>query len=424
LYDWLDTSSVTAGDSGGASDNQSLPLERQLNMKIKDQNESKSSSAPCAFQFAFHRLRFGVLAALLLAGLLASVARAQSDVPGVGGKRGVPVTQANLYIGADMRPVVMLDPSDPNFPTKLVQAVTGVYYQIVASQPAVRLGGLADDIAARMPDIVTIEEGTLLRNQSPGDLLFGGKTPATNVVFDYVQILVDSLAARGVHYAVVSSSDEWDVEMPMLNLQTGTIDDIRQTDREAILVRTDLPPGQFHAVNPQKGHFANAIVFPSIGLTFTRGWCSVDVSVRGRDFRCICAHLEEETAPQIQELQAEELLNGPANTTLPVMILGDFNTDPFGRDGSYAYDVFPAAGFSDAWAVMHPDNLTGGLTWGHDPLLADPTVAFNRRVDFVFYKGAGFVPTLADVVDLGLDRTQPPLWASDHASLSANFLLP
>jgi len=34
-----------------------------------------------------------------------------------------------------------------------------------------------------------------------------------------------------------------DVELPMLNLQTQTIDDARLTDRDAILIRTDLPPG-------------------------------------------------------------------------------------------------------------------------------------------------------------------------------------
>ena len=390
-------------------------------MKTKDQNEGKRSFTSRAGQFAFHRLRCGLLAALLLSGLLAS---AQSEGPGVGGKRSVDVMQANLYIGADMRPIVMLDPTDPDYLSKLVGSVTAVYYQIVASQPAVRLGGVADAIVARNPDIVTVEEATLLRNQSPGDLFLGGTTPATNVVFDYVQMLVDALAARGAHYAVVSSSDEWDVEMPMLNLQTGGIDDVRQTDREAILIRTDLPPGQFRAANPQNGHFADAIVFPSIGLTFTRGWCSADVSIRGRDFRCICAHLEEETAPDIQALQAQELLSGPVNTSLPVMILGDFNTDPFERDGSYAYDLFPAAGFSDAWAILHPDNLTGGLTWGHDALLANPAGAFNRRIDFVLYKGAGFVPTQAEVVHLGLDRSKPPLWASDHASLNADFLLP
>jgi endonuclease/exonuclease/phosphatase family metal-dependent hydrolase len=105
------------------------------------------------------------------------------------------------------------------------------------------------------------------------------------------------------------------------------------------------------------------------------------------------------------------------------MICGDFNADPLHRDGSTAYDKFVHAGFRDAWADTHRRNLTGGLTWGHDELLADPGMPFDRRIDLVFFKGLGFVPTQASVVDMGLGRTEPPLWASDHAAVDAEFML-
>jgi endonuclease/exonuclease/phosphatase family metal-dependent hydrolase len=360
---------------------------------------------------------------LLAAALLVTALPAVAGPVCVGGKRGLDTMTVNLYIGGGIERVVALDPTDPDYLTKLVSTVTGVYYEVVASQPDVRLGGVADAIAARMPDIVAVEEGTLVCIQSPGDLIVGGTTPATNVVFDYVQILEDALAARGAHYAVVSTSDEWDVEMPMFNLETGGIDDVRQTDREAILVRTDLPRGQLRVWNPQDGHFTNVIVYPAIGLKVTRGWCSTDVSVRGQTFRYICAHLEEETAPQIQLLQAKELLCGPAKTFLPVLLCGDFNADPLHRDGSTVYDKFTGAGFRDAWADTHRRNLAGGLTWGHDELLADPTVPFNRRIDLVFYRGCGLMPVQSDVLDLWLGREEPPLWASDHAAVSAAFRL-
>ena len=327
----------------------------------------------------------------------------------------------NLYIGANAGRIAALDPSDPNYLYNLVSTVTGVYLEIVASQPAVRIGGVADEIVARMPDIVSVEEGTLLRVQSPGDLIVGGSTPATNVVYDYVQMLVDALEARGAHYAVKSQSVEWDIELPMLNLETSGIDDVRQTDREAILVRTDLPPGQLRVSNPHSGHFANLLVIPSVGLQFTRGWCSVDVFMRGQVFRFISAHLEEETSPAIQVLQAAELLDGPAQTPMPVILVGDFNTDPLHRDGSTAYDAFPAAGFHDTWAMLNQNNPAGGLTWGHDEFLADPTQLFDRRIDFVFYRGNSFVPQACDVTDLWLGRTSLPLWASDHAAVSAGF---
>ena len=369
-------------------------------------------------------LRRPANALLLIATTLALAMPAPASQPfGPGGKRSIKTMTVNLYIGAGTERILALDPTDPEYLTKLVTAVTGVYYEIVASQPQVRLQRVAAEIAARMPDIVAVEEATLLRNQSPGDLIVGGTSPATNVVFDYVEMLVTALEVRGAHYAVAATGNEWDIELPMLNLQTGTVDDVRQTDREAILVRTDLPRGQLHVSNPQNGNFTNVIGFPSLGLSILRGWCSVDVFCRGRVFRYICVHPEEETAPQIQILQAGELLDGPARVNMPVMICGDFNSDPLHRDGSLAYDSYTAAGFRDAWAVLHPRNPTGGLTWGHDELLADPSWPFDRRIDLVLYKGATFLPARADALDLGLDGTQPPLWASDHAAVSAAFLL-
>ena len=391
-------------------------------MKTKDQNKCVNVPHRHSLRFGFHGPRRGLLAALLLAGLLTSVAPAQAEVTGVGGKRGVDVMQINLCVGGNLHRAVALDPTDPNYVSNLIVAVTGIYYQIVDSQPQVLIEGVAEQIAARMPELVSIEEASLIRLQSPGDLAYGGRSPATNVVYDYLQILTDALAAQGVHYTVAAVTYGFDAEMPMFNLQTGTIDDARLTDREVILVRADLPPGQFRATNPQGGNFNNVVVTPT-GLPLWYGWCSVDVFVRGQNFRYICAHLTEETAPEIQVLEAQELLAGPANVELPVMIVGDFNADPFGRDGSIAYGLFPAAGFNDAWAALHPNIPAEGLTWGHDEFLANPAMPFDRRIDLVFYKGAGFVPTQADVVDMELGRTQPPLWASDHASVSASFQL-
>jgi len=359
-----------------------------------------------------------LLAAVVLIGM-ATPAPAQHGERG--GKRDLDVMTANLYVGGGIDRVMALSPSDPNYGAQLVGAVSGVFYEIVASQPEIRMHRLAAQIADRLPDVVALEEASLVRVQSPGDLLVGGTTPATAVVYDYVQILLKELKARGARHKVAVSADEMDVELPMLNLQSGQIDDARLTDRDVILVRADLPPGQLSVVRSQSGHFSNAILIPGLGLSVLRGWCSIDLFVRGRGVRCICTHLEEETAPQIQALQVQELLAGPAKTSLPVVLLGDFNADPLHRDGSFAYDLIPAAGFGDAWAALHRGHLTGGLTWGHDEYLANPALAFDRRIDLVFYRGKGLEPVRAQVTDLATGRLQPPLWASDHACVNAEF---
>jgi endonuclease/exonuclease/phosphatase (EEP) superfamily protein YafD len=120
-------------------------------------------------------------------------------------------------------------------------------------------------------------------------------------------------------------------------------------------------------------------------------------------------------------LQAIELIEGPANVRLPVILSGDFNADPLHRNGVETYDAFVAAGFDDAWAELHPHNPAGGLTWGHDEFLADPSVPMVWRLDVVWYRGLGLAPVAAEVLDLTLGREQPPLWASDHAAVTANF---
>ncbi len=364
---------------------------------------------------------------LVALSLLAAALPASASPNGAGGKRALDTMTMNLYIGTGVERVLTADPNDP---VALLTAVTGVYYELLGSQPTVRLHAVADQIAARKPDIVAVEEATLLRLQSPGDFIVGGTTPATDVVFDYLQILVDALNDHGVRYTVASVSQEWDIEMPMLHLDadgnwTGGFDDVRQTDREAILVRADLPPGQLTVANPQHGNFEWLLPVPGFDFSITRGWCSVDVFSRGQNYRYICAHLEEETVPIIQVLQAMELLAGPADTTLPVVLVGDFNSDPWNRDRAVSdvnpYLVILAGGFQDAWAALNQDNLGGGLTWGHDEFLANPTDTFDRRIDFVFFRGAGFVPTQAEVIDMVLDRTERPLWASDHAALTAEL---
>jgi len=87
--------------------------------------------------------------------------------------------------------------------------VTGVYYEIVASQPGIRLKGVADRIVARMPDAVAVEEASLIRMQSPGDLARAAAPWPPRLFMDYLQILVDALKARGAHYAVASTAKRW-----------------------------------------------------------------------------------------------------------------------------------------------------------------------------------------------------------------------
>jgi endonuclease/exonuclease/phosphatase family metal-dependent hydrolase len=341
---------------------------------------------------------------------------------GVGGKRDLDVMTVNLYVGADFSPVTTLDPLDPAYGLKFLNGVATIYGRIVAANFPVRAEALARQVAARAPDIISLQEVTQIRRRSPGDAIVGGNTPATGIVADYLAILLDALQRQGAHYAVASMDQNLDIEVPLAT-GSGAFDDLRLTDRDVILVRTDLPPGYLRVTNARNGNYNASLPLP-IGITVRRGWCSIDVEVRGRTVRVIDTHLEEalpQPLPDFQAYQAAELLAGPANTSLPVILAGDFNSDAYGNYGPSVYPLLTTlGGFVDAWSVARPGEP--GLTWGHDQFLADPSSLFSVRIDYVLYRGSRLHASDADVID-SIIRSTPPLWFSDHAAVTANVAI-
>jgi len=138
---------------------------------------------------------------------------------------------------------------------------------------------------------------------------------------------------------------------------------------------------------------------PIIGaLTIVRGWTSVDVQVRGQEFRFINTHLETDDFPLAQMAQAAALLAGPANTSMPVVIVGDLNSGPGGFTGTY--DVVIGAGFSDAWP--------GGIapTCGQASNLMNAASLLASRIDLVLFKGTfarGFGFNSGEIARVGED---------------------
>ena len=72
-------------------------------------------------------------------------------------------------------------------------------------------------------------------------------------------------------------------------------------------------------------------------IPIKRSWNSVDVQMWGQDFRFVSTHLEDDNplVPQFgmaQEAQAYELVSkgGPTNVDMPVMLVGDFNSNADG----------------------------------------------------------------------------------------------
>jgi endonuclease/exonuclease/phosphatase family metal-dependent hydrolase len=366
-----------------------------------------------------HSGKLGKLGVLFKAAVVAIVAigslstAAWSKDLGIGGPREVDVATMNLYVGAEVRTLATVGPAELPF------EVARIHAGIIASNFPERAKAIAQQIVARSPDVVGLQEVSLIRRQSPGDLIFGGMTPATNVEFDYLAILLGELEHYGGHYAVVSQVQDADVELPMF-VNPALIDDVRLTDRDVILMRTDLPPGQLRTSNPLSGNFTARLSVS--GVDFPRGWCSVDVQMRGRSFRFMDTHIEDFVpVPAVQSAQTDELLAIAAGSPLPVILVGDFNADAYGHYSPAIYPKLLNEGhFTDAWSVARPDAL--GLTWGHDELLADPTIPFLYRLDFILYRGGAFDAVDADVVDI-LIGPPPPLWPSDHGFVFATIAI-
>jgi len=79
--------------------------------------------------------------------------------------------------------------------------------------------------------------------------------------------------------------------------------------------------------NAQSGNFKTNLVIKVVdkNVTVLEGWASIDVQVHGRKIRFITTHLDA-FAPPIRLAQATEILRGPANTNMPIVLAGDMNT--------------------------------------------------------------------------------------------------
>ncbi len=351
---------------------------------------------------------------ITLLGTLSSVpVIAQQAVP-FAGDRVVTVMTRNVYNGVDDKLTAVATATSLG---DLYAKVAAVYQAYFTRNFPERAAALALEIEAKRPDLIGLQEAVLVRTDFPPD---GPATPATTVALDYIQILLNALALRGLHYEVVVQSINFDAELP-----SALGFDVRHTDREVILARADLKTSDLKLSNAQGGNFVTNCTIPSpiVGpITFRRGWVAVDVKIRGKSFRFISTHLDVACLPftsAIQQAQAAEVLSGPAATGLPVVLVGDFNSPSDGT--GVTYNNLIAAGFADA-------ALAGGVgsvpTCCQDADLLNAASILNSRIDFVLFRGA-FTVRGADVIgDTPADRTPSGLWPSDHAGVAATLELP
>jgi len=321
----------------------------------------------------------------------------------------------NLYQGSELTQAL----TAPSL-AALPKAVSAIEAEVAATDIPGRAEAWAKEVAHARPDVLALQEASLWRIQTPGTTLSGHQTPATTVLYDFIGSLIHDLAARGLHYTVVGAVNGLNIQGP-----DTTGNDLRLTDRVALLARADERPGQLRWSNVQSADYHTNPVLnvggPS-GLTVTvfNGWVSADFTKRGETFRVITTHLDG-FVPAIGDAQARELINGPANTTLPEVVMGDLNS-PADGSGSPARNDFLAAGFQDTWTATH--GSAAGFTAQPKVDLKAPAFGPTQRIDYVLTRGGFSADGMRVEGTNPGDKTASGLWPSDHAAIVAKLDLP
>jgi len=364
------------------------------------------------------------------------------SVPAHSAPPGKPVTvmSRNLYLGADIqRPVnaAVAAQLAGGTPQEIVVALANATHvsRAIVDQTnfPVRSKLLAAEIAETSPDLVGLQEVALWRSGLL-QLQQVGVPNATTVGYDFLQILLDDLAALGAEYEAVKIGNRADVESPSFTGSPfngtlgGTVRDVRLTMRDVILMKVDdglaetAEGGATYAHNLQ-------VTIAGATLNFTRGYDWVDVRAGATRLRFVNTHLEAFSS-DLALAQASEMLQATTAADRTTVIVCDCNSDPL-NDSTKPFDQFPhkapyelitgAGGFTDEWLEWAPANQ--GWTSGLSETVDDPTAEkFDHRIDMVFGRtssgGALDVDRGQVTGDEVTDRDPATgLWPSDHAGV-------
>lgn len=355
----------------------------------------------------FRRTALAVIAVVAATALMAPIADAK---PSKSKAPTITVMTRNIFLGGDIAKPI---------PAKTIEefelANTSLWEEVVGNDFAARAKLLANEIAKTKPDLIGLQEVALWR-KGPKD---GVTVNANEVVYDYLAMLRSALKAKGLKYSVGNVQPEADIEGP-----TSLGFDARLTMRDAILVKKR---DGLKITSKAGANFKARLKVPTVAgdVTVLRGWTSVEASLDGKKFRFVDTHLESFT-PTDRQAQARELVapGGPARSTKPVILVGDLNSDPQGRDGGdkVPYDDIVKAGFVDAWKQF--SSKPGYSCCFESGLTAPPPAPFDHRIDHILTKPKLKVLKAQVVGNDPKNRSSKGLWPSDHGGVVAKLKLP
>ncbi len=337
------------------------------------------------------------------------------------------VMTRNLYLGAVLDPVI----TSPT-PAEGYTAVGEIYKHMQDMNFNARAKLLGQEIEDANPDLIGLQEVSIWRRD---DVVDGPTTPATEVVYDYLELLMNNLEDRGLNYSVAVVQEEADLEFPT-DVRGGDNDgpdgvgdfDARLTMQDVILVKDGVKILGTGSANYPINASVNTNAFGPV--TVERGYTYADVRIdkkksKGTKFRFVNTHLESFNA-FVRNLQAGNLViaSGVTDTGMPTVVLGDMNSDP---DDPTTDPGPPAGGNNDAYETLMEDGLAdlgveeNTCCFGED--VRDPTPIFTSRIDHVLGK-VGVTELSSELIGTDpLNRSGTGLWPTDHGGVVAQLLV-
>ena len=329
---------------------------------------------------------------------------------------GIKVMSQNMYLGANIDLLLTADdPSD----------VAAVFQQLqISTQSGMfkRAQQMAYQIATEAPHLVGLQEVTTYQ--------MGGQT------LDFLYVLQQYLAyfhatfGTPLYSAVRNDNTTVFFRASAFN---PAFPDVTYTDGDAILVRQ----GVTLTGAPTTKQYDTYETFTVAGTSFANrhGYLAVTANIDGQAIRFGNTHLEVQAFAPTQVAQAAEFIEAFEDETLPVILVGDFNSaanhDAPADQTSDSYHMFRNAGYADIW--LRGAHSVGGYTCCQDATLTNASSELTQRLDLVLVRwgkaGFGGQSTMDILGEAAADRitfTDPQLgsltlWPSDHAAVAATL---
>ena len=400
-------------------------------------------------------MRKALIAALLV---LTSITPAQAaDQP-------LTVMSRNLYLGADVGVALELIPD-------FAAAAQFMWSQVAATDFSKRAPVLAKEVIENGADVVGLQEATNW---------YCKKNPLSKkvVVFNFTEQFLAATKAAGHEYVLASKNgvDALNIgysipAIPYLTMveDPKTFQPLFGSDKaacgfeigDALVIKRELAEKVLQVGNTE--YETSYSIVPKI-MTIYRGYTWADIDYNGSKVRIVTTHLEslwDSNKVPNAALQAQQLIGDLASTRMPIIVIGDFNSDPrdprpdansnpggqpeasvtcpaqvgnptidSAIDNCNAYWLMRRAGFVDSG----PDAMDGAnYSWGMSALLAGPDITryqaglamgnrygFTDRLDYIFSKN-GVKVLSAKVV--GNTWPQGSTWQCDNEEQMNNALL-